>query len=325
MKILQKNRSLFFSISLIVIGSFLEIFYYSYRFLNDGISIWLSIVIGIALTLLLSLAVFKRKQKIMWLIIIPVSLYSILATSAGQSFSLGIQEEIKSEETAQQIYIQEEIKETRLQLESIDLELSKLNTQIAETVSSLEDRYEWKFTLANAEERIDELKIEQSEYKKILNDLRDRATIHEDVEKATTNIYEFYHKLFGWEKKLFQFILHTILSAFIAAMSPIGIITLNLKDNRKSNQSLRPYIHRWIQVNWAGYRTKRSETILKKDTFDKFMKQNAEPFSTQKYNLILKTAQDVGALNNTKFNVNEAEAEKLIVNKLYKKVLTKNE
>ena len=34
-----KNRSLIFSISLIIFGSFLEIFYYSYRFINDGISI----------------------------------------------------------------------------------------------------------------------------------------------------------------------------------------------------------------------------------------------------------------------------------------------
>lgn len=325
MKLLQKNKSLFFSVSLIIIGSFLEIFYYSYRFINDGISIWLSIIIGVALTLLLSLAVYKRKQRIMWLIIIPVSIYSILATSAGQSFSLGIKEEIRFEEQAEQEYIQEEITETLNQIESIDKELSKINEQIESTVSSLEDRYEWKFTLARAEERIDELKLERSELKIILNDLRSKATIHQEVETANINIYEFYHKLFGWEKNIFQFVLHTILSAFIAAMSPIGIITLSLKNNKllkKSNDYIKPYIKRWIQLNWSGYRTGRSETILKKETFDEFMKKNNEVFSTQKYNMILKAAHDTNAIDGHKYNTDPETAEKLIINKLCRNVLT---
>ena len=69
-----------FAISLIIIGSALEIYYYAQRFYNDGIKIWLSIIIGISLTLFLSLLMLKRESKTIWLLIIPLAFYSVLCT-----------------------------------------------------------------------------------------------------------------------------------------------------------------------------------------------------------------------------------------------------
>jgi hypothetical protein len=79
-----------FCILMIGLGSFLEIHYYKFRFENDGIETWLAIIIGIALTLFLCLAIFERKKKLMKLLIISLVIYSVLATSAGQSFSLSL-------------------------------------------------------------------------------------------------------------------------------------------------------------------------------------------------------------------------------------------
>lgn len=261
----------------------------------------------------------------MWLIIIPVVFYSILATSAGQSFSLGLIEEVRYTEQAEEIYRQEEIREILNNISGIDLQIKAVNRQIAGTVESLEDRYEWKFTLARAEERIAELKTEREEFKNKLSVLRSQATTHETVETATINIYEFYHQIFGWEKKTFQFILHTILSAFIAAMAPIGIITLGKKeeettDKKQHPELLKKYIKRWVWINWMGPRNNKSGTILSEKIFYDFLKNREEVFPKTKYNLIYEAAQETKVLTKNVVNViNEAEAIKLITNKLCNK------
>jgi hypothetical protein len=322
---MKKNRSVIFSVSLIVIGSFLEIFYYSYRFTNDGISAWLSIIIGVALTLLLSLAVYQRKKRIMWLIIIPVSIYSILATSAGQSFSLGLYEKNIQEEEAKEEYRQDEISEIRERIKDIDMEIIKLNNQISGTITSLEDRYEWKYTLASTEERIDELKNERSILYEELNNTRITAVTHESQDKAIINIYEFYHSLFGWPKRAFQFILQTVLSAFIALMSPVGIITLGERKNRQINRIVNdkkidyePYIRAWVRANWMGKRNSRSNNILAPTVFAEYMRGKKAIWNTAIYNRISKTAREIGVINGNEILVEEPAAVKKLVDSLCK-------
>ena len=268
----------------------------------------------------------------MWLIIIPVVFYSILATSAGQSFSLGLIEEVRYEQQAEEIYRQEEITELLNNISDIDAEVNKLNIQIAGTIINLEDRYEWKNTLAAAESRTDELKNDRVILRDKLSVLRSQATTHDSVETATVNIYEFYHQIFGWEKKTFQFILHTILSAFIAAMAPIGIITLGKKEEetpekKQHPELLKKYIKRWVWINWMGQRTGQSENILQENTFYRFLENNKEKFPRTKYDLIYKTAVLVGAIKEIKkdgmttrkMGLPEAEVIKLITNKLCNK------
>jgi len=84
------------SLFLIVVGNFLEIYYYSYRFTNDNIPLWLAIVIGIGLTGLLTIATAYRKKPTAWILISTLIAYSIFATSAGQAFSLVTGQEQKA-------------------------------------------------------------------------------------------------------------------------------------------------------------------------------------------------------------------------------------
>lgn len=214
-----------FSIALITIGSFLEVWYYSFRFHSDGIATWLAWTIGSALTLLLSLLVLIRGKRWAWFLIVPVAAYSIMATSAGQSFSLNQLLQTESIQQAQEAMRQDQIDELTAQIKRIDAEYDQITQAISATAVTLEDRGRWRTTLTAAEDRQRELTDQRKQLTDQLATIRAEATTHTGVEQHTTNIYEFYHGLFGWNARWLQFILQTVLSAFIALMAPIGIVT----------------------------------------------------------------------------------------------------
>jgi hypothetical protein len=291
-----------FSIALIVAGSFLEIYYYAYRFTSDGIQIWLAVTIGVALTLLLSLAVFQRKQKWAIWIIIPVALYSIFATSAGQAFSLG--EVLRAEATieARSRYVLDEIADAEKQIAWIDSEIERLSREIDATTNSLEERYEWKNTLAKAEARQDELSQQRRELAMRLTELRGSAQEHESVEKRSRNIYIFYGDMLNWSEEWLQFFLQTILSAFIAVMAPIGIMTYPKSIEEKAIDDSEPIsepverlprndVEKWIRINWIGIRTGRSKKILGQNTYVEFLNNRGEKFNQAHYDKLLETAK----------------------------------
>jgi len=295
-----------FSISMIILGSFLEIYYYAFRFHSDGITLWLSIIIGIALTLMLALAVYKRRHTWAWFIIVPVAAYSIMATSAGQAFSLGEVLRTESQAAVEQEYIADEIDDVTSRISWIDSEISRLQEQIDGTVDTLQDRAVWRTTLAVAEERQDELRDERLEHARRLTELRSQRTVHESVRRRGRNIYEFYGELLSMSEDWLQFILQTTLSAFIAAMAPIGILTLP-QQGKKRRRHKKPAtttgvrqedVERWVRVNWIGKRTGKSQKILPVKTFNQFMHDRGVSFTQQTYNQIHGKALLSGVIRN---------------------------
>lgn len=306
-----------FASSLIVIGSFLEIFYYAFRFSMDGIETWLSIIIGIALTLLLSLAVYKK----IWTIIIIVSAYSILATSAGQSFSLTENQKIEETEKVQELYRHEEIEEIKNRINEINIQYKNIQDKIDSTVTSLKDRGYWRTTLATAEEKQQALDNERKQLNIRLKELRTEVKTT-DKKVLSSNIYVFYNKLFGWPVDWFQFVMQTILSAFIAIMAPLGIVTIQGHSITQKEKPVKydytNYIKRWVRYNWLGIRTGKSSAILPLPIFNKFIKDRNEEFEQEKYNKILNAARKSNVIENNK--IIELD-ENTAINRI-KKVLT---
>ena len=58
-----------FAIGLIIIGSFLEIWFYIIRFQRDGFDFWIAAVMGGFLTLLLSVLVLLKNGKKWWILV----------------------------------------------------------------------------------------------------------------------------------------------------------------------------------------------------------------------------------------------------------------
>lgn len=300
---LNKIKKYFFPASMIILGSFLEIFYYQWRFSMDGIDFWLAVIIGIALTMLLSLAVFLRKYKATLFLIIPLAIYSILCTSAGQTFSLAISQKSEAQEQVKAEYTQEEIADTQERVKTIDSELTSLRKQIEATTTTLEDRAVWRTALKAAEEKEKRLIDERNILREKLSLLRNSATIKESVKQKETNIYKYYQGLIGISAEFMQFALHTILSAFIALMAPLGIITITgmieYRGKRKYKTKkidgdfmaqIEGLVEYWIHLNWYGLRNKKSESILPVGIFHQFVKNRGEQFSQKNYETILNTA-----------------------------------
>lgn len=288
----RMNRLL--PIFLITTGSFLEIFYYAFRFTSDGIPTWLAIIIGAALTALLAAVTVRRRSPAAIGLIVLLAAYSIFCTSAGQAFSLGVELNERQEEQVNQANINDELEEIRIDVSRLNNEYDALQSQINATVTTLENRYEWKNTLARAEERQATIKEELSALKDRRAALRASQTTRQDVEKVEQNIYVFYAVMFGWDRNWLQFALQTILSAFIALMAPFGIIMLGSKPKTRQAINWAPMVEKWVERNWIGVRGGHEKPrIIKWEIFSKQIPN----FPSRKYLAIKKAAYDAKCID----------------------------
>ena len=275
-----------FSTLLILVGSFLEVYFYFWRFTQDGMPAWLSITIGAGLTLLLSFGIYHRSNKWAMWIIIPVAAYSILATSAGQTFFLNAKfKDLESRKIISQ-YNQDEIREVEEAIKNHESEIEKLSETIYQKINSNEGAKYWTPTITIAEKRQNVLKKETDDLKEKLRVLRSKAQQHKKVKTRADNIYTFYQDITRIPDNWLQFALQTILSAFIAAMSPIGLITFSGQDIRIRKKEVKAspdYIERWININWIGIRTGKSKHILKRSDYKKFIESRGRLFDSAQY------------------------------------------
>lgn len=305
-----------FPVFLIILGSALEIYYYSYRFTMDGINIYIALTISISLTLLLTMLARYYKTKIVFWLLIPLAAFSIFNTSAGQAFSLGEKYNQETIEEAQQLNKQSDIDYYQNKISELNNEYNNLETQKNNTITSLADRYHWKNTLAKMEARQDEIKLEIKESESVILNLRPELTINEEVEKQETNIYKFYNNLFGLNPKWLQFILQTVLSFFIAAMAPIGIIILSTRKPEPEKKIVRkklnylPLIKRWVTISWTGKRKNNNKEIIKKDQFIKYYNDRFKDKKEQ-YRF---TEAIYDKINNAAIAINSVDKKGIIVN-----------
>jgi hypothetical protein len=200
---------------MIGLGTILEVFFYVARFQQDGTSLLLSLLIAAALSLLMALGVYN---KWLWLVL-SVGVYSVFSTSAGQTFSLLARENIVASPTSM---LQSSFQNDTSRL---DKEAEKLNKDM-ESVSTVEEQAKYRTTLQQMRQRlasIQEAKERLVEQEKASN--KESFEAKKEAIKAT-NIYEFYASMGQWHLvEWLKFILHSVLSTFIAIMVPIGIIT----------------------------------------------------------------------------------------------------
>jgi large-conductance mechanosensitive channel len=289
-------------ISLIAIGSFLEVWYYMYRFTGDGLPLWLSLIIGIGLNIFLIGLVLNGKLikgAPVWIIII-IS-FSIISTSAGQAMSLQEQErEIKTSTHSREIEL---LKQQRKMWEN---NYNKAVELLDRSVSDFDDMWEWRNTTQKYEDQRDEA-LEQ--IKAIDLKLVDKT--QQKASSQSLTIYSFYLRLFSGETAgvaWFQFVLQTILSAIIAFMAPLGIL-LVMKKSKKQRRKKKhkpetkqqvktdiDKIKKWIRINWIGIRRNKSKSILPKNIYKDYIISRSEDFDSQEYNRIFETVRKAGVI-----------------------------
>lgn len=258
------------AVALIVLGAFLEIFWYYLRFAEDGLSHWLSIIIGTALTLFLAVLTILRKEN-RWAIpaAFILAAYSVFATTAGQSVALGMILEERGEETAQQAITADAITDYRANIERLDREEAQLLSSTEGL--TLRDRANFRtYGIAPIEKRKAAIAEERREWQDQIDAERDTLTTHKTVEIQELNVYVFYASVIGGDPRVIQIILQVALSVFIALMAPAGIIMLSggrpkvkaKSKKRKPSQEYTRQVKQWAYLSWTGIRAKRHTRLM---------------------------------------------------------------
>lgn len=319
-----------FAIGLIIIGSFLEIWFYVIRFQRDGFDFWIAAVMGGFLALLLSiLVILKNGKKWIWFGIIPLIVYSVLATASGQSFHLSQLEKTEIVDIAKNENLYTLIEDSKKLKNQYEKERQQISSRInavsvwsrknlyTEEIDKLEKRRDWLDTkIIMLQEKID-------------SDSRNIEITDQIKKEKIENSYEFYEKLSGVPARWSQFILQVLLSIFFAIGAPIGI-TLLLDVGTKKTKVLKKKISekpkivilpdkiaRWVQISWSGVRQGKTDKIIPEHVFMKFMKNRKEDFSKKEYDIIKKSAQECNIIDKDKIIIyNEIEASRRIAEKL---------
>lgn len=290
-----------FSILMIAIGSFLEVYFYVWRFNQEGISIPLSIIIGAGLTLLFTLAIYQRSEKWAMWIIIPVAIYSVSATSAGQYFYFNKNQNEKAAVSVRENYFLEEAEDIKAQIARIDKQVEGIIQTIDGSTEELRDRAVWRTALADAEKRQKELEARREVLSSRLSKIHEELKTHDQVTIKDENIYSFYGEITGGNPGIFQIILQTLLSTFIAVMSPIGIITYSGGKPPAKNKLKKKYdlekVSDFIHTHWVGIRSGQTDEILTLGSYRRFMHNKGLEVNEDEYLKTISDLKKIGAIS----------------------------
>lgn len=249
----MKDKIKLLAYPLIVAGSFLEIFYVSIRYMKDGISLPICIVIGISLNVFLMLAVYKNRYVLAVLLIV----FSILNTSSGQTLSL-LKQEADEKQTGNAIA---EKQNTRYenQIAQLEKEILEINVRLS-GFDTMEAKAQYRNNIKDDEQAIKDKRAEQARLEGLIS-ANGAQEMKESAETVNaTSIYTFYGSIPRWKASdWFTFALHTILSFFVSIMAPFGILVLE-----KEKESVTPSMpagkltpSEWVRLVWRGVEIKK--------------------------------------------------------------------
>jgi hypothetical protein len=298
------------SLALIIFGSSLEIYWYYYRFISDGINPAIAWLAGIVLNLfLIVLTRLPKKIPTMFLIVSMVA-YSIFCTSAGQAYNLEQVRMTQEESRSQQEDAERERDRIRQTIDLLNKRYDLIENQKNELITKFEDRYEWKNTLATAENDQRDIQKDIMMYRSEL------SALYNEYEVQPPDIYNYYGGLFNWSPQFLQTVLQMMLSGFIALMAPAGVSIWPKKKKKrnteqKKNTITKEKIERWVNINWIGIRRGTSNKILARRTFDEFMNNRQESFDPKLYDYIFNRAIKSGVINSDR-SVTETDEKKAV-------------
>ena len=275
--------------TLIILGSFTEIYFYVYRYTAEGSPLWLSIIIGAALTIFLAVLTMMLKASRWYLLpALALGAYSVMMTAFGQRAALGIIIEEQSEHTAQQAITVDAITDYRQNVQRLDREEAQL---LASTEGlTLRDRANFRtYGIAPIEERKAAIAEERLYWQALIDAERSELTTHETVERTELNVYAFYASVIGGRPESIQIFMQVVLSVFIALMAPAGIIMLlGSRPKAKQRAKAKPkkqrvtpeyarQVKQWAFISWVGIRAGRHSRLMDIDPVKRAAKSKDIP------------------------------------------------
>lgn len=270
---------------LIICGAGLNIYFYTFRFLGDGILFPVAIIEAISLELLLAIVVYNYKRNILFVMLsIVIIFYAVIQTSAGQTFSLlshiAMSEKINNNDIILKNYEQ--------LLNGLSTESETINRQL-QSIGTTEGRADYSATVNSATYRLSTI---QKQKQNLLNEIKN-ITIEDKKEKQNENkkisIYEFYSSAPGWDgQRWLQFAFHSFLSFLIAVMTPIGILSIT-NSERIKNISKKD-IEDFINICWYKVCAGTGNYILPVDAWIELSRREGKIVDAKAYNDLFEIA-----------------------------------
>ena len=215
---------------LIIFGAALDSYFYIFRFRADGTALPIAIMAALALELLLAFAVWNaQKSKVFAGVAVVITLYAVVQTSAGQTFSL-LSRDATAGDTSSTVSAL--MAEEQKNLDRLDMEYRTITSQLS-SIKTAEERADYAGTVYRATLRLSELNKERNATADKLAILAEKNGNSEIAKVRKMSIYDFYASMPAWSgMDWLKFVFHTILSILIAVMTPIGILTWNAKKSK---------------------------------------------------------------------------------------------
>lgn len=286
-----------FCILLITCGAGLDAYFYVYRFRADGTILPVAIIAALALELLLAFAVWNaQKSRIFTGIAIAITLYAVIQTSAGQTFSLLSRDSSAGDISATVKALMEEEEKN---LSRLDAEYATINKQLT-SIRTVKDRAIYGKTINRMTLRLAELSKERGATSARLSTLADKQGQSEIDKVKNASIYDFYASVPKWSgMDWLKFIFHTFLSILIALMTPIGLLTWEVKSAskilKKSSLTERE-VGEWVKRCWYKIRLGTSDKILSEKVFNEVCERDNVVVSPDVYQQCARRAFQLGII-----------------------------
>ena len=257
-----------FCVLLITFGAVLDTYFYVFRFTADGTAFVIALMAALALELLLAFAVWNaQKNKLFTVVAVAITLYAVVQTSAGQTFSLLSRDASAGDMSAASQAVADEEKKN---LDRIDLEYKTITEQLT-SLRTVEDRANYSGTVWRMTARLGELTKARAESLARFSAASEAAGKSEVKKVRSMSIYDFYASMPSWGgMDWMKFVFHTILSILIAIMTPIGLLTWDVKSASrlmKKSALTEKEIAEFVARCWSRVIAGTSEKILSESAF----------------------------------------------------------
>lgn len=284
-----------FCAALVILGITLDTYFYAFRFIADGLPVFIAVSSGIALELLLSFAVYNvRRSKVFVIIAVAITVYAVVQTSAGQTFALlshtasvGVETENSTASFT--------IEQCKVNIERLTVEADTITKQLR-SLQSTEARAEYSGTIARANGRLAEITRERSRLMDTLSKTSSSTVSNARTEDSKTSIYGFYASMIHWKNDdWLKFIFHFILSVLLAIMAPVGIISWGHKVTQADFS--RQQIDMFVAAAWYKIRNNTGMNVLSEVAYNELLQKRGHTVETGIYFALMNRCMQLGLVN----------------------------
>jgi hypothetical protein len=284
-----------FCVALITLGVMLDTYFYAFRFIADGLPVFIAIASGIMLELLLSFAVYRtRYSKVYAAVAIALTAFAVVQTSAGQTFallshtaSIGVETENKTAAFT--------IEQCKQNVERLTTEANAITVQLR-SLQSTEARALYAGTIARANNRLSEITRERSRLMDTLLKTSSSTVTDARTEDQKKSIYGFYASMVHWGKDdWLKFIFHFALSVFIAISAPIGIVAWGHKTTQA--EFSKQQIEMFVAAAWYRIRNNTGTNVLSEVAYNELLQKRGHPVESGVYFALMNRCSQLGLVN----------------------------